>query len=301
MATAEEFAERLVSLRETRARLPELVRNRFASRHRRSFLGHSGRLLLIEVTGLAAGSMAAGEDSQALRGRGELLRRLVNALRESDVDGVIAPADVLDDLLLLEVLDDHLAIGSLRPGGLAYPPTELDRRFTGFDVTTIAASHLDGGRLAIRIDPSDPASAVDLEACADAVTGLAGNSVVALLEPTWAGPPRTPADVPTALDAQVRAVAVASAVGARSSYTWLALPASPDLAEVVAGTTLPVLVHAGDSPDGWDRELWAQNLAVPGVRGMVVTSSLLYESDDDDGGLLGDVARLVRGGPAAPD
>ena len=94
MVSREEFAERLTSVRESRARLPELVRNRFVSRHRRSVFGHAGRLLLLEVDGPSAGALAD---------RGELLRRLVVALKRPGVDGVIATADVLEDLLLLAV------------------------------------------------------------------------------------------------------------------------------------------------------------------------------------------------------
>ena len=56
----EVFEQRLRSLRETRARLPELVRNRHASRRRRPVMGHDGRLLLIEADGPAVGESRRG-------------------------------------------------------------------------------------------------------------------------------------------------------------------------------------------------------------------------------------------------
>ena len=66
----EVFEQRLRSLRETRARLPELVRNRHASRRRRPVTGHDGRLLLIEADGPAAANLAVGDDPTGLADRG---------------------------------------------------------------------------------------------------------------------------------------------------------------------------------------------------------------------------------------
>jgi len=298
VATEEEFAERLVSLRQTRARLPELVRNRFASRHRRSVTGHTGRLLLIEVDGPMTGDLGVGADVGALADRGELLRRLVDALGHRGVDGVIAPADVIDDLLLLEALEDELAIGTITSGGFGRPASAWDGRFTGYDTDSIAVSRLDGGRLALRIDPADIHSAVELERCARTVTALSGHSVLAILEPIWAGT-GTAQGTQAMVAEQIRAVCIASALGARTSYSWLALPVGADFAELVAATTLPVLVHVGEAT-GWNIDGWADSLAVPGVRGMVLPVSLLFATAGDDPDPLDSIARLVHEGAETP-
>ncbi len=289
-----------MSLRESRARLPELVRNRFISRHRRSVSGHSGRLLLIDVAGPATGVVDQEADPRSLHDRAELLRRLVLALMFPGVDGVIGAADVLEDLLLLEVLDDRLAVGAITPAGGASQDDVLSTSLVGYDAETIGVSRLDGGRVGMRIDPSDPASVARLEECARVVTDLASRSVMVVLEPSWSGAAGKGTRSGSAVASQVRAVGVASAIGARSSYSWLTLPASAGFAELSAATTLPILVGAGQSMNDGAVELWENNLANPGVRGMVVPSTLLFAPGEDPSGMLEIAARLVHGSSVAP-
>ncbi len=288
----EMFDQRLASLRETRARLPELVRNRHASRHRRPVAGHDGRLLLIDADAPAAANLAAGDDPRALADRGELLFRLVTALQHPGVDGVIAAADIIDDLLLLEVLEDRLAIGAMNHGGLAGSVLSPDSRFTGYDADTVVVGHLDGGRMEMRIDPLDLVTVGAIEACGRAVTALAAGSVLALVAPSWCYR-ATDGLVPDhSTDALVRAVDVASGLGGRSQFTWLLVPPVDDLAHVMAATTLPALLIADESGAA-DPRLPAL-LGVPGVRGMVVPSGMLYPPDGDVTTVVGTVADLVH-------
>ena len=216
------------------------------------------------------------------------------------VDGVIGAADVLEDLLLLEVLDDRLAVGAITPAGGALQDDVLSTSLVGYDAETIGVSRLDG-RVGMRIDPSDPASVARLEECARVVTDLGGRSVMVLLEPSWSGSwPVKGTRSGSSVDSQVRAVGVASAIGARSSYSWLTLPASAGFAELSAATTLPILVGAGQSMNDGAVELWENNLANPGVRGMVVPSTLLFAPGEDPSGMLEIAARLVHGSSVAP-
>lgn len=291
-----EFAERLSALRETRARLPELVRNRHASRHRRTIAGHTGRLVLIEADEPARADLAAGDDPLALADRGELLARLVTALGIRGIDGVIATADIVDDLVLLDVLDDMLAIGSMNRGGLAGSVFAMDERFTGYDAEAIAASHLDGGKLQLAIDPQDAHTADAIEACGRVVSALSANASMALVQPTWIRHGTAGPEPDRSLDAMVRAVDVAAALGSRSPFTWLALSPVPDLAAVVAATTLPVLLMADGSVPLEDTATWEQRLAVPGVRGMVLPGAALYPADGDVAAVVERVATLVHSG-----
>ena len=89
----------------------------------------------------------------AMADRGELLDRLVTALRRPGVDGVLGTPDVLEDLLLLGALDDKVAIGSMNRGGLQGSVFELDDRFTAYDAATVAA---DGLRRRQDADPHRP-------------------------------------------------------------------------------------------------------------------------------------------------
>jgi hypothetical protein len=292
-----EFADRLDGLRETRARLPELARNRYLSRHRRTLVPHDGRTLLVAADHPARGALGVRGDAMAMADRADLLRRLVIALDNPAVDGVLATADILDDLLMLEVLDDKLVIGSMNRGGLQGASFELDDRMTGYDVATIAGSHLDGGKMLCRIDLSDPGTAATLEACGQAVTGLAGHGLMAMIEPFWSNRQgdRVVNDLST--EAVIRSVVVASGLGARSSYTWLKLPVIDGLDEVMAATTLPALLLGGDpsaNPDA-TYESWATALRVPGVRGLVIGRALLYPPDGDVEAAVGIAAGLVHG------
>lgn len=292
-----EFRERMDGLRETRARLPELARNRYMSRHRRALVPHDGRLLLVAADHPARGALGVRGDPMAMADRADLLRRLVIALDHPDVDGVVATADVLDDLLMLEILDDKLLIGSMNRGGLQGATFELDDRMTGYDVASVAGSHLDGGKMLCRIDLSDPGTAATLEACGQAVTGLAGHGLMAMVEPFWSSRQgdRVVNDLST--EAVIRSVVIASGLGARSSYTWLKLPVVDGLDEVMAATTLPTLLLGGDPSTDPDATYasWARALLVPGVRGLVIGRALLYPPDGDVAAAVDVAAGLVHG------
>jgi hypothetical protein len=293
MMDPEEFAERLAAVRETRARLPEIVRNRLAARRRRPVAGHTARLLLIEVDGPARGDLSAGGDAQALADRGELLRRLVIALERPGVSGVIATADVIDDLVLLDALNDRLAVGALNRVRAAPWSIIVSHRFTGYDPESISASHLDGGKLELSIDPASEDTAQALEACGRAITALSAGAAVAFVEPYWSGVDGADLSLP----AMVRAVDVAASLGARSPFTWLVVPLVDDLARLLAATTLPVLLRFSGEGDlrGPALDPWVAALRVPGVRGLVASGSVLYPADGDVAAAVDALAISVHG------
>ena len=99
------------------------------------------------------------------------------------MDGVLGTADIVEDLLLLGALDDKVVIGSMNRGGLAGTVFEIDDRFTGYDAASIAQMGLDGGKMLLRIDPGDPATAPTMQACARAVSELAAHGLMAMVEP----------------------------------------------------------------------------------------------------------------------
>jgi myo-inositol catabolism protein IolC len=80
----------------------------------------------------------------------------------------------------------------------------------------------------------------------------------------------------------MRAVTIASGLGVTSAYTWLKLPALPDMQRALSATTLPTLLLGGDpGPDAALLDRWAKALAAPQVRGLVVGRTLLYPADGD--------------------
>ena len=293
--------ERFEQLRELRATKPEAVAARAAARRRRPLLGTDGRLMIVAADHPARGALGVRGDAAAMANRYDMLERLLTALARPGVDGLLATADVIEDLLLLDALDDKIIIGSMNRGGLQGASFELDDRFTAYDTATIAAMGLDGGKMLTRIDLGDPGTAATLEAAGRAVTELASRRRIALLEPFLCHREggRVVNDLST--PAVVKSVAIASGLGATSGYTWLKLPVVDGMDEVMAATTLPTLLLGGD-PDG-PPELtysrWASALARPGVRGFVIGRALLYPTDGDVAAAVDAAAALVHMAAAA--
>ncbi|MDN3352331.1 hypothetical protein [Actinomadura sp. DC4] len=280
----DDFAERLASLTETRARHPEAVAEAAARRVRRpSLLGPSGRLMIVAADHPARGALAAGDRPMAMADRTEMLRRVCVALGRPGVDGVLGTPDVIEDLLLLGALDGKAVIGSMNRGGLAGSAFEIDDRFTAYDPATIAAQGLDGGKMLLRIVDEDPDTVRTLESCAHAVTGLARQGLMAMIEPFASR--REGGRVRNVLtaDAMTRAVAIASGLGATSAYTWLKVPVVDDMERVMAASTLPVLLLGGEVSDDQDAALaaWRKAFALPGVMGLVAGRTMLYPPGDD--------------------
>jgi hypothetical protein len=278
------FAERLGALTEIRANHPEAVAEAAARRVRRStLLGPSGRLMIVAADHPARGALAVGDRPFAMADRTEMLRRLCVALERPGVDGVLGTPDVIEDLLLLGVLDDKVVIGSMNRGGLTGAAFEIDDRFTAYDPAAIAAQGLDGGKMLLRIEDDDPATARTLEACANAVTGLARQGLMAMVEPFVSQ--RVGGRVRNVLtaDAMTRAVAIASGLGATSAYTWLKVPVVDEMERVMAASTLPALLLGGEVSADQDTALagWRKALSLPSVMGLVAGRTLLYPPGDD--------------------
>ncbi|MFA1538515.1 Cgl0159 family (beta/alpha)8-fold protein [Actinomadura monticuli] len=278
---------RISELTDVRAARPGAVAAAAAARARRDGPpGAGGPLMIIAADHPARGALGVGADPVAMAGRADLLDRLCTALGRPGVDGVLAAPDLIEDLLLLAVLDDRIAIGSMNRGGLAGTSFEIDDRFTAYDAAAIAAARLDGGTMLLRVDDADPATADTLEGCAHAVSGLARRGLMALVEPFVAH--RVEGRVRNLLtpEAMIRAVSVAAGLGVTSAYTWLKLPVVPAMERVVAATTLPVLLLGGDTageagdPDAV-LEGWRRAMRIPGVKGLVAGRTLLYPPDGD--------------------
>ncbi len=268
----------------TRVTNPAAIAEAAAKRSRRpSLVGATGRLMLIAADHPARGSLGVGGDPMAMADRNELLTRLQIALARPGVDGVLGTPDLVEDLLVMGVLDGLVVIGSMNRGGLAGTAFEIDDRFTAYDAESIQAAGLDGGKMLCRIDPDDPATVATLEACANAVSDLAGRKLPAIVEPFISHrlDGRVRNDLST--DAVVRSATVAAALGTTSAYTWLKLPVVDDMERVASATTLPVLLLGGESSidEAGTFDRWRQALKLPTVQGMVVGRALLYPPDGD--------------------
>jgi hypothetical protein len=277
-------SDRLAEIVDIRVHHPERLADLAAARTRpTSLVGPTGRLMLVAADHSARGALRAGADPMAMADRWELLRRLAIALSRPGVDGVLGTADILDDLLLMGALEGKVVIGSMNRGGLAGTVFEIDDRFTGYGAEAIARQGLQGGKMLLRIDPDDPATAPALQACAAAVDALAERGLMAMVEPfiSHRVDGRLRNDLTTA--AVIRSATVAAGLASTSAYTWLKLPVVDDMDEVLAATTLPVLLLGGEVAADQDAQFaqWSKVLNSPQVKGMVVGRSLLYPPDGD--------------------
>jgi hypothetical protein len=278
------FADRLAEVIQTRALRPELVAQAAAKRARApSVVGPSGRLVIVAADHPARGSLRAGRQMLAMADRAELLERICVALGRPGVGGVLGTADVLEDLLLLGALEGKVVIGSMNRGGLAETVFEIDDRFTGYDAAAIDRMGFDGGKMLLRIDPDDPATAATLQACARAVSDLAGRKLIAMVEPfiTRRVDGRVSNDLSP--EAMIRALTIASGLGTTSAYTWLKVPVVADMERVMSASTLPAVLLGGEVAD--DPELafagWQKALRLPNVMGLMAGRSLLYPAGGD--------------------
>ncbi len=281
-----------------RLRHPEAVTAAWRAR-RPGDLPADGRLMILAADHPARGALAVRGDATAMGSRAQLLERLAQALSRPGVDGVLGTADILEDLLLAGLLEHKIVFGSMNRGGLQGSEFEFDDRWTGYDIPTIAAHGLDGGKMLTRICMEDPSTADILEASGRAVTELAGRRLIAMIEP-FLSRRLSGHRVENLLDPEsvIKSVTIASGLGATSAYTWLKLPVTPDMHRVLDATTLPTLLLGGD-PTGDPDELyrqWADALRHPTAVGLVVGRALLYPADGDTAGAVDTAVSIVHGG-----
>ena len=278
------FANRIAGIIETRVRRPGRIAEAAAQRARAPALaGADGRLVIVAADHPARGTLRAGRERLAMADRAGLLERLCVALERPGVGGVLGTADVLEDLLLLGALEGKVVIGSMNRGGLAETVFELDDRFTGYDAAAVARMGFDGGKMLLRIDPDDPATAATMEACARAVSELAGRGLVAMVEPFIAHRVDGRVRIDLSPEAMMQALTIASGLGTTSAYTWLKVPVVPDMERVMAASTLPALLLGGEVPDDPEAAFagWRKALRLPNVVGLLAGRSLLYPADGD--------------------
>ena len=280
---------------DTRFTRPDAIAAAAANRQAPSALGARDKLLIIAADHSARGMLGVGSDAFAMQSRYDLLDRLCTALSNPGVHGVLGSPDIVEDLLLLGALEGKVVFGSMNRGGLPGSVFELDDRFGGYKAQSIVDARLDGGKMLLRINFTDPGTANTLVASAAAVTQLAAAQKIAMVEPflnvTVEGRPR---NVLTA-DAVIQSMAIASALGSTSAYTWLKVPVVENMARVAEATTLPIVLLGGDRSDRPDEmyRSWEEALALPGVRGLTVGRNLLYPHDDDVAGAVKTAVSLL--------
>lgn len=288
----------IAELVSVRTRHPEVIAETAARRDRRPLLNDRGRLMIVAADHPARGSLAVGDRALAMANRLDLLERLRLALSRPGVDGVLATADILEDLLLLGALEGKVVMGSMNRGGLAGASFELDDRFTGHRAQDLARLGFDAGKLLLRIDYQDPGSPATLYSTARAIDDMAAHRLPVFVEPFICH--RTDGRLRSDLsaDAVTRSIAIASGLAGTSAYTWLKVPVTDDpddMARVMETSTLPAVLLGGETGGDQERtyEKWRKALRLPTVQGLVAGRALLYPADGDVSGAVDTAVGLL--------
>lgn len=291
-----QFVTAIGGINEVRGRDPQRISRLLASRRRRSLFGGDGKLMIVACDHPARGALGAGGNPTAMASRTELLERLLTALSRPGVDGLLATADIAEDLLLLGALEDKLVFTSMNRGGLQGASFEIDDRNTGYDVQGTIESGFEGAKMLLRVDLSDPATVATLEQCGRAITELNRARLIAMVEPFLAGRRGSKLVNDLSPEAVIKSVHIAQGLGASSAYTWLKLPVVPEMERVMDATTLPTLLLGGDPDDVPDETYasWEAALKLPSVRGLVAGRTMLYPADDDVAKAVDTAVSLVR-------
>jgi DhnA family fructose-bisphosphate aldolase class Ia len=290
------FVSSIAEINEVRTREPQRIAELLAARTRRPLLGEDGRLMIVACDHPARGALGVSGRPAAMADRLDLLERLATALSRPGVDGLLATADIAEDLLLLGALEGKLVISSMNRGGLQGATFEMDDRFTGYDVRGTVEARFDGAKMLTRIDLDDPGTVATLERCGQAVTELNRARLIAMVEPFLSR--RVDGKVVNDLtaDGVIKSVAIASGLGASSAYTWMKLPVVEEMERVMAATTLPTLLLGGDPESAPDETYasWQAALQLPSVRGLVLGRTMLYPADDDVASAVDAAVAIVR-------
>ncbi|NVN48480.1 aldolase [Mycolicibacterium hippocampi] len=280
---------------EIRATDPAAVARAWQQRSTRPTLRDNGKLMIVAADHPARGALAVGARPTAMNSRTDLLDRLRAALADPGVDGVLATADILDDLVLLGALDDKVVFSSFNRGGLAGSSFELDDRMTGATAASTAAAKMNGGKMLCRIDLEDQGTVATLASCAQAVDELAAHGLIAMLEPFMSSRVNGKVCNDLSPDAVIKSVHISQGLGATSAYTWMKLPVVDEMDRVMDSTTMPTLLLGGDPTDPDEAfASWEKALALPSVRGLIVGRTLLYPADDDVSTAVATAVALVR-------
>jgi len=268
---------RIVSLR---AQQPEAIVERLATRRRVDTPTTSdGRLVLLSC------NQRVDPRSGAYVDRRQLLDRIVEALSIPQVDGVVASADLLEELTLLNVLERKLAFCSA---------TGATRVGVGVSGATIVANNFDGAMISQRWEPTGfPHEASPACATSD-VADFASLGLPTLFDLRIAHPP-TESELDSAWSDWVEPLHATTAALATGAGVWISVPTVRGLPYLAEASGFPMLVRDTDvpiSPAAWSG-FFASELPET-IRGTIAGSSALFPIEGTVAEATQTIANSVR-------
>ncbi len=286
------------NLLEARVAHPDSFTKALTSRKRRKLVGKDRKLLIVAADHTARGILAAGTDEFAIADRYSLLNRLVQSLSNPLVDGVLASADIIEELAWLGALESKVVFGTMNRGGYLGSMWGLDDPMTAYDADHIASMGLDAGKVLLRIENTDAGVGKTIEYVVDAMRLLIERNIVCVIEPLpytkdLKGLPM----LDRSTDRLDKIISIAAGLGSYSGLTWLKLPAWTSHKSLGCSTTMPILLLGGDPGENLDATFneWASALKIPNVIGLVAGRPLLFPYDNDVEKAIGRAAELVHG------
>ncbi|MDA4124898.1 MAG: aldolase [Thaumarchaeota archaeon] len=280
-----------------------------SKRVRRRALTKDGKLTLLAADHPGRMVTRIREDQLRMADRHEFLSRVLRVMACSTFDGLLATADVFDEMNLIQhfskgrrFMDGKLVIGSVNRGGVAGSAFELDDRVTGYDVDGIVEMRLDGAKFLLRFDPESRDSAAALGYCVQLVRECVARRIPIFVEPLPVKNSGGKVELERDAGKLQKLVGVVSGLGNSSSGVWLKLPYCEGFDKVAGSTTLPILLlggEAGDDVTGLLREIEYAMKAGPNVRGVLLGRNLLYPPGDDPLPLARAIEAIVHGGLGA--
>ncbi len=306
----------LAALTDLRTGRPDAVREAMAERPRRETLTEDGRLVLLAADHPARMVISVGTDPVRMGNRADYLARIVRVLSASEVDGLMATPDVLEDVVALDrlvrrsgregFLGTRVLVGSMNRGGLQNAECELWDMPTAYrSAEELLEANLDGGKVLWRYTREGRGNRDSLETmavAAETISDLAREGLATFIEPLamenrfekWL-PSRDEED-------WIRIVGAASALGPTSARSWIKIPFFRPYHRIVGATTLPILMlggPAGGVPAASLADFAEGMNAGSNVRGTLVGRNVLYPGSDDPALVARAVCHIVRGGLAA--
>lgn len=286
---------------------PQAIAEYARRRRRRKRISAGGRLVILAADHPARMVVDSADEDGRMGDRRDYLARILRVLQRGGVDGVMGTPDIIEELLALDllgtssgagsVLDQRILVGCMNRGGLSGAAFELDDRFTAYDAPGLAAMHLDGGKMMVRIDPSDSRSLDTLVACARAVSACHEHGLAAFVEAFLVERTEGGYRALRTARALMQAVSVAAALGVTSLGTWLKLPWCEGYEQVAAATSCPILMLGGAARTDQEavlREFAAGLRAGPNVRGCLVGRNVLYPGELDPAIMARAVVHVVH-------
>ncbi len=299
-----------------RVKNPGLVEERMLKRKQRETLAPTGKLVILAADHPARMVTNVGDDPVAMGNRFDYLGRCARVLMASSVDGVMATADVMEDLVYLDALyeektgdsflDERVLIACMNRSGLAGAKYELLDRMTAYrDVKKIKKLKLDGAKLLLRLaipDPYDRYALQTMEECSRSIEACHEVGLPVFVEPLPVQNIDGRYQLILKADALIKVIGVASGLSHSSSNVWMKIPYVDDYHRVTQSFSGPILMLGGESvgsPVGIIEQFERGMGEGENVRGALVGRNVLYPGPDDPAATAEAVCAVIDRGMSA--